>query len=169
MAEFEAKMGQISVIKGHAQEIPRQNTPLWTAFFTGHAASVRGSNVLIISGGFHGTVSGSVLAYTLPFGLSMKRNDKICSHYGSQVSCSANPECGWCPNDGVCYLRTATSKCTSNLKTVKCPGLCQAFQDCQSCTVAKIDAEMPSVSRVVDELHLDQCAWCPQSQQCLPR
>ena len=34
-------------------------------------------NMLLISGGYHGSVSGDVLAYTLPYGLSLKRNDKV--------------------------------------------------------------------------------------------
>ena len=40
---------------------------------------------MVIAGGFHGSVSGDVLAYTLPNALSMKRNDKVCSLYGSQI------------------------------------------------------------------------------------
>ena len=34
----------------------------------GHASSIRKNNILVISGGFHGTVSSDVLAYTLPQG-----------------------------------------------------------------------------------------------------
>ena len=60
---------------------------------------------------------------------------QVCTHYGSQMSCSSNPECGWCPSDGICYLRTLTSKCASNLKTQKCPGICPNLPDCQSCNL----------------------------------
>ena len=46
---------------------------------------------MVIAGGFHGSVSGDVLAYTLPNALSMKRNDKVCSLYGSQIRLVAGP------------------------------------------------------------------------------
>ena len=51
----------------------------------GYSSSLRRKNILVIAGGFHGSVSGDVLAYTLPNALSMKRNDKVCSLYGSQI------------------------------------------------------------------------------------
>ncbi len=125
------------------------------------------SNSLYFTGGFHGSVSGDVLAYTLPKGLATKRNDQVCSHYGSQISCSSNPECGWCPTDGICYLRTSTDKCASNLKTVKCPGLCESLNDCQSC--ANFGQKQKSfVSKVTQQLNLNQCSWCSHLQECVP-
>ncbi len=135
----------------------------------GHASAVRKKNMLIISGGFHGSLSGDVLAYTFPYPLAMKRNDKVCSHYGSQNSCSSNPECGWCPSDGKCYLRTSTSKCASNLQTVKCPGICPGLMDCQSCTQHGLHESSKSESTVIDELRLNHCSWCSHLQECLPR
>ena len=141
-----------------------------TSGLFGHASSIKGQNILIISGGFHGTVSGDVLAYTLPKGLSVKRNDRVCGHYGSQISCSSNPECGWCPTDGICYLRTDTSNCASNLKTVQCPGLCPGLTDCQSCVLhgSRYD-DRPAVSKIIEDLSLDACAWCSHLQECQPR
>ena len=133
----------------------------------GHASTIRGSNMLIISGGFQGTVSGAVLAYTLPYGLSMKRHNP-CSNYGSQISCSSNPECGWCPTDGICYLRTQTGNCASNLKTVKCPGLCSSLPDCQSCTTHGSYTKK-SISLILGQLRLNECSWCSHLQECLPK
>ena len=70
-------------------------------------------------------------------------------------SCSSNPECGWCQTDGICYLRTDAAKCTSNLKTVKCPGLCEALSSCQSCTQhGQRYSAKKSVSKVIDILRL---------------
>ena len=70
-------------------------------------------------------------------------------------SCSSNPECGWCQTDGICYLRTDAAKCTSNLKTVKCPGLCEALPNCQSCAQhGKRYRAKESVSKVIDILRL---------------
>ena len=43
----------------------------------GHSSAVRRKNMLIISGGYHGSISSDILAYTLPYGLSLKRNDKV--------------------------------------------------------------------------------------------
>ena len=97
------------------------------------------------------------------------------------MSCSSNPECGWCPSDGICYLRTLTSKCASNLKTQKCPGICPTLPDCQSCNLfsssnnngasgfKKSRQNHPSVSQIIDDLQLNQCAWCSNLQQCLPK
>ena len=138
---------------------------------SGQASTIRGSNMLIISGGFHGTVSGAVLAYTLPYGLSLKRHNS-CSNYGSQISCSSNPECGWCPTDGICYLRTQTGNCASNLKTVKCPGLCSTLPNCQSCTshgALQSSRGQKSISLILDQLRLNECSWCSHLQECLPK
>ena len=136
-----------------------------------NATKIQSKNLLyfVISGGFHGTVSGDVLAYTLPYGLSLKRNDKVCSHYGSQISCSSNPECGWCPTDGICYLRTSTGSCASNLKTVKCPGICEGLPDCQSCALYSQENGKKQVSQVIEELNLDKCSWCSHLQECIPK
>ena len=101
----------------------------------GHSAVVRKKNILIVSGGYNGAVSNAAMAYTFPYALAMGNNDKVCTHYGSQLSCSSNPECGWCPSDGICYLRTSTSSCKqSNLQTISCPGICPTLSDCRSCT-----------------------------------
>ena len=43
----------------------------------GHSASVRKKNTLLISGGYHGSVSSGVLAYIFPFALAMTENDKV--------------------------------------------------------------------------------------------
>ena len=75
------------------------------------------------------------------------------------MSCSSNPECGWCPSDGICYLRTLTSKCASNLKTQKCPGICPTLPDCQSCNLfsssnnAGLKSQKPSVSQIIGKNH----------------
>ena len=63
----------------------------------GYSSSLRKKNILIIAGGFHGSVTGDVLAYTLPNALSMKRNDKVCSLYGSQIRLVQhyNQGCRW--------------------------------------------------------------------------
>ena len=87
----------------------------------GHSTAVRTDSVLFVSGGYHGSVSSAVMAYTLP--LALKSSGRVCPHYRSQASCSSNPECGWCPSDSNCYLRTSTGNCTvSNLQARTCPG-----------------------------------------------
>ena len=54
------------------REYPKKNQGLF-----GHSSAVRRKNMLIISGGYHGSISSDILAYTLPYGLSLKRNDKV--------------------------------------------------------------------------------------------
>ena len=70
------------------------------------------------------------------------------------MSCSSNPECGWCPSDGICYLRTLTAKCASNLKTMKCPGICPTLPNCQSCIQFSQTSKSNSVSQIIDDLKL---------------
>ena len=43
----------------------------------GHSATVRKKNTLLISGGYHGSVSSDVLAYIFPYALAMTENDKV--------------------------------------------------------------------------------------------
>ena len=75
------------------------------------------------------------------------------------MSCSSNPECGWCPSDGICYLRTLTSKCASNLKTQKCPGICPNLPDCQSCNLFSSSntegykSQKTSISQIIGKKH----------------
>ena len=69
------------------------------------------------------------------------------------MSCSSNPECGWCPSDGICYLRTLTAKCASNLKTMKCPGICPTLPNCQSCIQFSQTSKSNSVSQIIDDLN----------------
>ena len=54
------------------REYPKNHLGLY-----GHTSAVRKKNMLLISGGYHGSLSGDVLAYTLPKALSKKRNDKV--------------------------------------------------------------------------------------------
>ena len=96
----------------------------------GHSTAVRKKNFLVITGGYNGAVSNAAMAYTFPYALAMANNSKVCTHYGSQSSCSSNPECGWCPTDGMCYLRTSTSSCSqSNLQTTACEGICSKISN----------------------------------------
>ena len=95
--------------------------------------------------------------------------------YHNKVECTANPECGWCSADEVCYGRTVGINCTTNLQTTRCPGICPALGDCHSCLIHG-NASGPSVSpsgvtsgltsSVAHKLRLDQCTWCVQNARC---
>ena len=159
----------------------------------GHSTAVRKKNFLVITGGYNGAVSNAAMAYTFPYALAMANNSKVCTHYGSQSSCSSNPECGWCPTDGMCYLRTSTSSCSqSNLQTTACEGICSKISNCRSCaSQAAIDHNVTtnkmrqhksdiheyfhgatmhkSASNVIDTLHLRECSWCSSQGKCYPK
>ena len=159
----------------------------------GHSTAVRKKNFLVITGGYNGAVSNAAMAYTFPYALAMANNSKVCTHYGSQSSCSSNPECGWCPTDGMCYLRTSTSSCSqSNLQTTACEGICSKISNCRSCaSQAAIDHNVTtnkmlqhksdiheyfhgatmhkSAFNVIDTLNLRECSWCSSQGKCYPK
>lgn len=130
------------------------------------ASAVKEDNVFLIFGGYRGSVSGDMLAYVVPLemvgGRNGQPNSSNCQRHPSQLSCTANPECGWCPADGVCYQRTSGANCTSNLQTTQCPGICPALADCYACTVHGNALAAGSV----DSAKLGQCAWCVQTARC---
>ncbi|MPC73059.1 Multiple epidermal growth factor-like domains protein 8 [Portunus trituberculatus] len=66
--------------------------------------------------------------------------------------CVASLGCGWCPADNTCYERSRGARCTNNLQTYDCPGLCPALHSCQSCLV-----------------HGAPCSWCVQAGRCTGR
>lgn len=137
-----------------------------------HAASLRNKNTLLIVGGYHGNVNGDLLAYTLP-PMFVVRDDEsfdpesACPKHLSVTECLADPECGWCSADGVCYGRTIGANCTTNLQTTRCPGICPALGDCHSCLIHGSESEntFPSHS-VALKLGLGQCTWCVQNARC---
>ena len=137
------------------------------------AADVKDDNLLLVFGGYRGSVTGDLLAYVMPLemvGRQSGRNTTSskptsqCQRHPTQLSCTANPECGWCPADGVCYQRTSGANCTSNLQTTQCPGICPALADCYACTVHG-GGEDTSTSDSPMKSN-DQCAWCVQTARC---
>ncbi|KAJ9576932.1 hypothetical protein L9F63_006498, partial [Diploptera punctata] len=148
-----------------------------------HAADVRNGNTLIIVGGYHGNVNADLLAYTLPpmwttvaFAPSLLHSSSFSrKRYHNKVECTANPECGWCSADEVCYGRTVGINCTTNLQTTRCPGICPALGDCHSCLIhGNVSGTSVSTTGVINglgssvahKLRLDQCTWCVQNARC---
>ncbi|CAB4060701.1 MEGF8 [Lepeophtheirus salmonis] len=91
--------------------VQHRNYPEREGLF-GASVAVKKPNIIVYSGGYKGSVSGNVWAFTFPFALSIPNNKKVCSKYGSSSMCKANPECGWCSTTGICYPRTSTSNCS---------------------------------------------------------
>ncbi|XP_043238778.1 multiple epidermal growth factor-like domains protein 8 [Amphibalanus amphitrite] len=119
----------------------------------GSSASLLDGSTLLMFGGYHGSVSGHLLAYTLPDTMVAPASrpasrDAMCARHNTQSSCTANPVCGWCPQ-GRCVGRSQGSACTSNLQSSPCPGVCAALRHCQACVV-----------------HGAGCAWCVQNAAC---
>ncbi|XP_046832865.1 multiple epidermal growth factor-like domains protein 8 isoform X2 [Vespa crabro] len=141
-----------------------------------HASDVRNGNTLLLVGGYHGNVNADLLAYTLPPMLAPGDNDniepeQICARHKSLMECAANPECGWCSADEICYGRTIGSNCTTNLQTTRCPGVCPALGDCHSClTHGQPGGGWGKTSRgrnsVSNKLNLGTCTWCVQNARC---
>uniref|UniRef100_A0A0K2SV94 Multiple epidermal growth factor-like domains protein 8 n=1 Tax=Lepeophtheirus salmonis TaxID=72036 RepID=A0A0K2SV94_LEPSM len=149
--------------------VQHRNYPEREGLF-GASVAVKKPNIIVYSGGYKGSVSGNVWAFTFPFALSIPNNKKVCSKYGSSSMCKANPECGWCSTTGICYPRTSTSNCSSNLRTNSCPGICPALKDCYSCVIhSQRSSSISFGESVVDQLRLKECGWCVHSQTCLPR
>ncbi|PSN57394.1 Multiple epidermal growth factor-like domains protein 8 [Blattella germanica] len=122
-------------ILGNADKVSRY--PKQQGVFA-HAADVRNGNTLIIVGGYHGNVNADLLAYTLPPMLASREGElfepeQVCSRYHNKIECTANPECGWCSADEVCYGRTVGINCTTNLQTTRCPGICPALDNFGVC------------------------------------
>lgn len=141
-----------------------------------HAADVRNGNTLLLVGGYHGNVNADLLAYTLPPMVApgdyeFIEPEQICSRHKSFVECAANPECGWCSADEICYGRTVGSNCTTNLQTTRCPGVCPALGDCHSCLIhgqpgGGWGTNARGKSSVSNKLNLGTCTWCVQNARC---
>jgi hypothetical protein len=113
---------------------------------------------MIVSGGYRGTVSGSIYAYLFPSALLSSRSGSACDNYRSRGHCLGNPECGFCPSDDKCYSRSHAGSCKGSnlLAGEQCPGVCGALSDCRSCAD-----------------HGD-CVWCStaaggQARKCVDR
>ncbi|XP_043275705.1 multiple epidermal growth factor-like domains protein 8 isoform X2 [Venturia canescens] len=141
-----------------------------------HAADVRNGNTLLLVGGYHGNVNADLLAYTLPSMLAPGDGDgvepeQICWKHKRLSECAANPECGWCSADEICYGRTIGSNCTTNLQTTRCPGVCPALGDCHSCLIHGQPGDgwgtnSRGKSSVSNKLNLGTCTWCVQNARC---
>lgn len=142
----------------------RMNYPKKQGVFA-HAAVLRGTNTLLIIGGYHGNVNNDFLAFTLPDIMNPTKNlteSEKCTEYKSSTECIANPQCGWCSSDANCYGRTM-SNCFTNLQTTRCPGICSALRDCQSCLV---HGSVDSTATVSNKLPIGKCTWCVQNTKC---
>ena len=142
----------------------RTNYPKRQGVFA-HAAVLRDDNTLLLIGGYHGTVNNDFLAFTLPDMMVPSKNlteSEKCMKYKSSTECIANPQCGWCSSDANCYGRTITN-CYTNLQTTRCPGICSALRDCQSCLVHG-SSEPEAI--VANKLPIGKCTWCVQNTKC---
>ncbi|XP_015121638.1 multiple epidermal growth factor-like domains protein 8 [Diachasma alloeum] len=141
-----------------------------------HAADARNGNTLLLVGGYHGNVNADLLAYTLPPMLAPGDGDyvepeQLCPKHKSFTECSANPECGWCSADEICYGRTIGSNCTTNLQTSRCPGVCPVLGDCHSCLIhgqpgGGWGTNSKGKSSISNKLNLGTCTWCVQNARC---
>jgi N-acetylneuraminic acid mutarotase len=137
-----------------------------------HAASIRNGNTLLLVGGYHGNVNGDLLAYTVPPMIASRKGEfydpeSACIRHRNYGECSADPECGWCSADELCYGRTIGANCTTNLQTTRCPGVCPALGDCHSCLIH--GHVQPGVQPLVSASHklgLGECTWCVQNARC---
>lgn len=128
-----------------------------------HAAVLRGDNTLVVIGGYQGIVNNDLLAFTLPDALVTSKNlteSEKCSTYKTSNECIANPECGWCSSDNNCYGRSM-SNCYANLQTTRCPGICPALKDCQSCLIHGSSRLMSP-----NKLPIEECLWCVENAKC---
>ncbi|XP_063697443.1 multiple epidermal growth factor-like domains protein 8 [Culicoides brevitarsis] len=131
-----------------------------------HASALRG-NTLLLVGGYHGTVNGDLLAYTIPPMIYESADpESKCSNYHQQSECLSNMDCGWCSADSTCYGRTVGANCTTNLQTTRCPGICQSLGDCQSCLILGKSHQNRKFNSVAQKLGLDKCTWCVQNARC---
>lgn len=141
-----------------------------------HAADVRSGNTLLLIGGYHGNVNADLLAYTLPPMLAPGDDESVepeelCINHKTFTECSANPECGWCSADEICYGRTIGSNCTTNLQTSRCPGVCPVLGDCHSCLIngqpgGGWGTNLRGKTSISNKLNLGTCTWCVQNARC---
>ena len=131
------------------------------------ASAVKDDNILLVFGGYQGSVTGDLLAYVMPLEMvgGRERGAANCQRHPSQLSCTSNPTCGWCPSDGQCYQRTSGANCTSNLQTTQCPGICPALSDCFACTIHGSAVPRTAVTPPPPS----QCEWCVQTAKCHKR
>ncbi|CAH0390198.1 unnamed protein product [Bemisia tabaci] len=135
-----------------------------------HGADVKNGNTLFIVGGYHGNVNSDLLAFVFPNTLTIRspehhNPEHLCARHHTLSECTADPECGWCSADEICYGRTIGINCTTNLQTTRCPGVCAGLTDCYSCLIHGAPASSQP-SSVAHNLQLDSCIWCVQNAKC---
>ena len=121
----------------------------------GHSAALRRKSQLMGVGGYHGSVTGDLLGYTVPDTIARVRTP--CQIYDSLTACMANPQCGWCGSNGTCHHYTdhysqprGPTMCRTPLEVTGCPKICQSLTSCLSCAVHGAK----------------DCAWCVRTATC---
>ena len=132
----------------------------------GHLSVKRGNNLLVIVGGFRGTVSGQVIGAKLSISVAdtvAKNRDAKSNHCLNltEAKCQEDPECVYCrTNDehSACLHYLHRSLCTSSvfLCNETCLG---ALTMCTSCL--SFDAWWPEDAP-------QTCGWCIYDQKCYP-
>lgn len=92
--------------------------------------------------------------------------EAVCPRHSTVIECLADPECGWCSADNVCYGRTVGANCTTNLQTTRCPGICAALGDCHACLIHGLTSLKLPAHSVANKLGVNQCTWCVQNARC---
>ncbi|XP_067940717.1 multiple epidermal growth factor-like domains protein 8 [Watersipora subatra] len=134
-----------------------------------HATVVVNGNLLLVVGGFRGTVLGDIWSYQVLPSISTSTNDplygkSICSNYSHHEGCTADPECSWCPipPHSGCVSRTITCQ---NQQLSLCSDVCSDLMDCYSCVVHSKNITQPSYPSSREYV---SCGWCIHDGTCQP-
>lgn len=141
----------------------------------GHVAVKRGNNMLVIVGGFRGTLSGDVIAVRLSSAIVdltavSNRSNTSSTHTSSHCSnltkkeCQEDPECVLCEvsGDGLsqCLHYLQRSACASPTSVMACSQICSAaHRSCAGCL--SMNAWWPEDAP-------QWCDWCVIDQKCYP-
>ncbi|QQP51302.1 Uncharacterized protein FKW44_012624, partial [Caligus rogercresseyi] len=123
----------------------------------GSAIALKEPNIIVYSGGYRGSVSGRVWAFTFPLELSVPNNKHICPQYGMRLVLQ----------HGCLLPKDLHGELQQQPPRQLLPRDMPRSQDCYSCVLhGRSPKQEPNV---VDQLRLRECGWCVHSQSCLPR
>eukprot|EP00794_Sanderia_malayensis_P010746 gene10746-11897_t len=124
-----------------------------------HVGVMRGSQTMLVVGGYSGTMHGDVLAYRLPRTVAFVNQSGIieaghhCGLYDEKYACYNDPACGWCFDDLKCHSLLNAHNCPLNFDSRHCTSHCTAYPSCSACTL-------------FGNASVQRCSWCVQDSKC---
>uniref|UniRef100_H2YIS7 Multiple EGF-like-domains 8 n=1 Tax=Ciona savignyi TaxID=51511 RepID=H2YIS7_CIOSA len=126
----------------------------------GHVSSILPQNILLVHGGYDGTVLNALHAFKPPlYVLPNLLVSNVCTNYDKEDQCLLDQRCVWCSQFSFCSENTA--QCSEDQLTYPvCDGICKHLNTCTSCSLFN------RYQFVGGSWVPEKCGWCVADQKC---